>query len=406
MVLNRRHFNFAAIGGAWRLRADTRGSGKIDETLSSGIVRRKIPAAVGIVATDNKVLYQGAFGTRDESGTPIRMDSIFGIASMTKPITTVAALQLVEQGKLQLEEPVSKYLPQLKNMEVLEGFDSTTGKPSLRPALKPITFKHLLTHTSGLCYDTWDADAFRYTSQMRGEAAIGKIGPLMFEPGTRWQYGMGVDWVGRLVEEVSGLNLEDYFRSNILRPLEMVDTSYILPASKFERLASSYQRQKDGTLKQDTRKLPTAPKAFNGGGGLYSTAGDYVRFMQMILRKGRGINNAQILSANTVENMEVNQIGGLTAGKMKSYRTGLSSDVDMQPGSTEKWGLGFLINTTPYAGGRSAGSLAWAGVANTFFWIDPKRSLCAALMMQFLPFGDKEAVTLLGEFERAVYQTY
>jgi CubicO group peptidase (beta-lactamase class C family) len=183
----------------------------------------------------------------------------------------------------------------------------------------------------------------------------------------------------------------------------MRDTSF-LPAPKFDRVVTGYRRQPDGTLKQNPRTPPALPKEFNGGGGLYSTAGDYTRFMQMILGKGRGVNQVQILQAKTVESMEVNQIGDLTAGKMKSYKPPISSDVDIQPGFTEKWGLGFLINTTPYAGGRSAGSLAWAGLNNTFYWIDPKRSLCAVLMMQFLPFVDREAVGLLNDFEQAVYK--
>jgi CubicO group peptidase (beta-lactamase class C family) len=386
--------------GAWTWNlAGASTNAEIDNTLKSGISKRNIPAAVGMVATEGKVLYQGAFGTRDSSGVPIGMDSIFSIASMTKAITTVAALQLVEQGKFQLDEPVSKHLPQLDKLQVLQGFDETTGKPILRAAKTQVTLKHLLTHTSGFCYDHWDADAFRYSSQTKRQPDSEKAGPLMFEPGARWQYGQGVDWAGRLVEAVSGLNLEAYFQAKILGPLKMGDTSYILPEAKFERLASSYQRQADGTLKQEQRKVPAHPKTFNGGGGLYSTAGDYVRFMQMILRKGRGTNNAQILSAKTVESMGVNQIGDSSAGKMKSYRPDLSSDVDMQPGSLEKWGLGFLINPTAYPGGRSAGSLAWAGIANTYFWIDPKRSVCAVLMMQFLPFVDKEAIGLLGDFE-------
>jgi len=286
-------------------------------------------------------------------------------------------------------------------LEVLDGFDSVTGKPKLRPARTPVTLKHLLTHTSGICYDTWDGDMFRYASQMKGK--VPDVPTLMFEPGTRWQYGMGVDWAGKLVESVSGMNLEDYFQAKILGPLEMHDTSYLLPASKFDRLVSNHSRQADGTLKQDPRAQPKPPKQFNGGGGLYSTTGDYVRFMQMIVGQGRGINNARILQPKTVESMEINQIGDATAGKMKSYRSDFSSDVDIQPGATEKWGLGFLINTTAYQGGRSAGSLAWAGIFNTFYWIDPKRSLCAVLMMQFLPFVDKEAVGLLGDFERAAY---
>ena len=384
-----------AILGAQAARG---GTGGIDDTLRSGIMQRKIPAAVGMVARERSLLYSGAFGTRDSSGAPVTTDSIFAIASMTKAITTVAALQLVEQGKVRLDEPVSTHLPQLGALEVVEGFNAD-GKPNLRPVRIPVTLKHLLTHTSGICYDIWDPDMFRYTSQTK----VGAVPPLMFEPGTRWQYGMGIDWAGRLVEAVSGMNLEEYFQTRILRPLEMRDTSYLLPEAKFDRLVSSYSRQDDGSLKQDQRVEPTAPKEFNGGGGLFSTTGDYVRFMQMILGKGQGSNKARILQPKTVESMEINQIGAATAGKMKSNRANLSSDVDIQPGATEKWGLGFLINTTAYDRGRSAGSLAWAGLFNTFYWIDPKRSLCAVLMMQYLPFVDREAVGMLGDFERAVY---
>ncbi|HTB14365.1 MAG TPA: serine hydrolase domain-containing protein [Bryobacteraceae bacterium] len=402
--INRREFagiTAIACARAGKLRGGTKDSAAIDETLRSGIARRKLPAAVGMVANQNNTLYSGAFGTRDSSGTPVTADSIFQIASMTKAITTVAALQLVEQGKVKLDEPASKYLPQLSNLEVLDGFEAETGKPRMRPVKTPVTLKHLLTHTSGICYDLWDADMFRYTSYTKG--VVPAVPPLMFEPGARWQYGMGIDWTGRLVEAISGMSLEAYFQARILEPLEMKDTSYLLPATKFDRLVSAYARQDDGSLKQNPRVLPQAPREFGGGGGLYSTTGDYVRFMQMILGKGVGNNKARILTRETVDSMEVNQIGSATAGKMKSYRPGVSSDVDIQPGATEKWGLGFLLNTTAYDGGRSAGSLAWAGLWNTFYWIDPKRSLCAVLMMQFLPFVDKEAVGLLGDFEKSVY---
>jgi methyl acetate hydrolase len=401
--INRREFGgvmAALAGSAATLAGATGGSAEIDDVLRSGTAKRRIPAAVGMVASANKILYSGAFGTRDSSGVMVTADSIFSIASMTKAITTTAALQLVEQGKVELDGPASKYLPQLTDLTVLDGFDAS-GRPKLRPAKTQVTLKHLLTHTSGFCYDIWDADAFRYTSQIGNH--LPSVPPLMFEPGARWQYGTGIDWTGRIVEKVSGMSLEEYFQSKICGPLEMHDTSYILPASKFDRLVSNYSRQADGALKQDNRVPPTPPKEFNGGGGLYSTTGDYVRFMQMILGKGRGVNGARILQPKTVESMEVNQIGALTAGKMKTQRPDRSSDVDIQPGFTEKWGLGFLINTTAYAGGRAAGSLAWAGIFNTYYWIDPKKSLCAVLMMQFLPFVDKEAVGLLGDFERAAY---
>ena len=402
--INRRAFLATAAGAATNLGSllaagDTAG---VDEVLRSGIARRKIPAVVGMVGSEDKTLYAGAFGTRDGSGVPVRVDSIFAIASMTKAITTVAALQLVEQGKVDLAEPIAGRLPQLANLDVVEGFDAA-GKPSVRPARTPITLRHLLTHTSGLCYDIWDGNMFRYTSANPATNPA-KPGPLMFEPGTRWQYGQGVDWTGRLVEAVSGATLENYFQEKVCRPLGMQDTSYILPAAKFDRLVSRYHREDGSDLKQDERKLPTPPTTFNGGGGLYSTAGDYVRFMQMILNHGKGPNNVRILQPKTVEGMKTNQIGELTAGKMKSFIPNTSADVDIQPGHTEKWGLGFLINTTSYAGGRSAGSLAWAGLYNTFYWIDPKRRRCAVILMQYLPFVDKDAVGLLDDFERAIYR--
>ena len=314
------------------MRAGTpEGAAAVDETLRSGIAQRKIPAAVGMAATRDQILYTGAFGTRDSSGAPVGPDSIFAIASMTKAVTTVAALQLVEQGKVKLEEPVSKYLPKLANLDVLEGFDKDTGKPILRPSKIPVTLKHLLTHTSGFCYDTWDGEMFRYVSQSGGQIPL--VPPLMFEPGTRWQYGMGCDWAGRLVETLSGMNLEEYFQARILRPLEMGDTSYVLPPEKFERLVTRYERQPDGALQQAPRAQPNPPKEFNGGGGLFSTAADYTRFMQMILGKGAGRNGARVLHPKTVAGMELNQIGSSSAGKMKSYSPGRSSDVDVQPGA-------------------------------------------------------------------------
>lgn len=394
--MNRRTFATVTLGLGARVRRLWGAAGDIDETLRSGIARRKVPAVVGMAATERRTLYTGAFGERDSQGPPVAADSIFQIASMTKAVTTVAALQLVEQGKLTLDEPVSKHLPQLEKLDVLDGFDAQ-GNPMLRPAKTEITLQHLLTHTSGFCYDTWDGKMFRYASSHGGRG----IAPLMFEPGTRWQYGQGCDWAGRLVEKISGVSLEDYFQAKILGPLEMHDTSYILPASKFDRMVTGWSRENGGPLKPNTRAMPKPATSFSGGGGLYSTAADYTRFMQMILRKGRGI-----LQPKTVESMEVNQIGALTAGKMRSHNPNSSADVDIQPGFSEKWGLGFLINTTAYKGGRAAQSLAWAGLYNTFFWIDPKRGLCGVLLMQFLPFVDNEAVGMLNDFEQAVYANF
>jgi CubicO group peptidase (beta-lactamase class C family) len=403
--INRREFAWTAAALALQARLPGAVT-PLDDVLRTGIQRRKIPAVAAMVATADKITYQGAFGKRDvASGTDVTPNSIFAIASMTKAITSTAALQLVDQGKLRLDEPLSKHLPQLGMLQVLDGYDAA-GKPILRAPHTPVTLHHLLTHTSGLCYDTWSGEMVEY--EKRGGPAptgVAPFVPLMFDPGKRWQYGYSTDWAGRLVETVSGLTLEQYFQRNIFQPLGMKDTSFIVSSEKFERMVSRHQRQTDGSLQQDSRALPPAPPAFNGGGGLYSTCGDYVKFMQMILRHGRSATGEQILRPQTVAMMSTNQIGELGAGRLKTFQPARSSDVDLHPGFVDKWGLGFLINTVDYPGGRSAGSLAWAGIANTFYWIDPKRGMCATVMMQFLPFVDKEAVGLLGDFERAVYSS-
>jgi CubicO group peptidase (beta-lactamase class C family) len=404
-TITRREFAGIVLAGAAaspRLRAAT----SIEDTLRTGIERRKIPAVTAMVAGPDKIIYSGAFGKRDGlSGMPVRAESIFRIASMTKAITTTAALQLVEQGKVSLTGPVSKYLPQLAKLQVLEGFDSA-GKPILKPEQKPIELHHLLTHTSGFVYPNWDAGMTRY-NKVAGNgvsaASVAPLLPLAFEPGTRWQYGPSIDWAGKLVEAVSGLSLEEYFQRNILGPLGMVDTTFILPESKFSRLVSTYRRQPDGKLKEEPRQMPAPPKEFNGGGGLYSTAPDYARFTQMILRKGRAADSRAILAPKTVDLMEANQTGSVNVQKLVSVDQTVSADVDLHPGAGDKYTFGFLMNPVAYEGGRSAGSLGWAGIENTFYWIDPKRGLSAVIMMQFFPFVDSQAVGLLHDFEHAVY---
>jgi CubicO group peptidase (beta-lactamase class C family) len=368
----------------------------LDETLQRGMKARNIPCVTAMVADSHRVLYHGAFGTRDAvSGLPVKIDSLFSIASMTKAITSAAALQLVEQKKVAVEEPAEKYLPELRGRMVLDGFDPSTGRAKLRPPSRPVTLHHLLTHTSGLCYSLWDQDALKWQNS---PGANGTAPPLMFDPGTRWQYGQGIDLAGRMVEAVSGLTLEDYFQKHICKPLGMTDTSFMVPPAKFERLVTGYRRQPDGTMKPGDRKPPDPPKAFNGGGGLYSTAPDYIRFMQMILKHG-----GHVLSRQSYKLISTNQTGNLQAGVLKSTTPEMSADMDVHPGASDRYTLGFLLNPAPHQGGRSAGSLAWAGISNTFYWIDPARDRCAVIMMQFLPFVDPAAVGLLQEFEHAVY---
>ena len=403
--ITRRNFaglTLALTGGRLSLHA----AANLDATLGASVLRHGIPACAAMAAGPGRTLYQGAFGTRDsESRTPVTSQSIFRIASMTKAITAVAAMQLVERGKLKLDDPVGKYLPELAQLQVLDGF-AADGHPILRPAASPVLLRHLLTHTSGFAYEIWDPVMTNYSHYLaKTKTPPSRVTPLRFDPGTRWEYGYSMDWTGRLVEALSGQTLEAWFQQEILQPLGMKDTSFIMPEEKFERLVNVFERDDNGMLKDRPRKMPSPPKSFSGGGGLYATTEDYVRFMQMILRRGKGPGDTRVLRAETVDLMAVNHIGKLSAGKLKSAAPQTSSDMDLHPGHTDGFGYGFLINRAGYDHGRSAGSLAWAGIDNTFFWIDPHARMCAVIMMQFLPFCDKQAIGVLRDFERAVYST-
>ena len=408
MSITRRQFSAAALAFAAptrKLRAVPRiDTAKLDDILRSSLQKRGIPAATAIVANADRVTYSGVFGKRDSaSSVNTAVDTIFRIASMTKAITTTAALQLVEQGKVTLDEPVSKHLPELAKVDVLEGFDNS-GKPILRPAKTPIALRHLLTHTSGCAYANWNPTLTQYI-KVSGSTprAVAPLNPLMFEPGTRWHYGPSVDWAGKLVEKISGLTLEQYFQSNILQPLAMKSTSFLVAPENYDRVVSVYRRLPDGKLTEDPRPptQPPPPTEYNGGGGLFSTAADYIRFTQMILRKGRGANKEEILRPKTVELMSANQIGSIPIQRLKSTDLSLTADLDLGPGN--KYTYGFLLNTMTSPEGRPAGTLMWAGVENTFYWIDPHRSLCAVIMMQFLPFLDPQGAGVLGDFTKAVY---
>ena len=373
----------------------------IDRALRSALEANRIPGVVAMVASEDAVLYHGAFGKRDvQAGVPITEDTIFRIASMTKPVTSTALMQLIEQGKLSLDEPVGKYLPELAKPSILEGFEN--GQPKLRPARTPITARHLLTHTSGLAYDTWDKNLHDYLAKRGPNSAPSPNETLVFEPGTKWEYGTSIDKVGKLVEAISGLSLEEYFARNIFQPLGMSDTYFNVPVEKHGRLVSVHQRGPDGSLHETPRQPPARVTTFNGGGGLSSTASDYVKFMQMILRGG-SVGKARVLQAKTVAMMTRNETGEIQAGRLTSVIPDRSNDVDFHPGFSDRFGFGFLINPVAYEGGRSKGSLAWAGIDNTYFWIDPEKKIDAVILMQLLPFCDAEAMAVLRSFERAVY---
>jgi methyl acetate hydrolase len=380
----------------------------IDAIFSEAVESKKMPGIVAMAATDKGVLYQGAFGRRElGKDAAMTLDTVVWIASMTKAITATAAMQLVERGKLALDAPASQLAPGLAKAQVLEGFDAA-GQPRLRAPKRPITLRQLLTHTAGFGYEIWRSEIARYQTATNTpgittctNAAL--TTPLLFDPGEGWEYGINIDWAGKMVEAASGQRLDAYLQSNVLGPLGMKDTSFKLSPSQRARLASVHQRDDKGALAPIEFALPEDPEFHMGGGGLNGTAPDYLAFAQMIMHGGR-FNGAQILLPETVDQMAQNHIGALEIGPMKTAMPGLSNDVELFPGMSKKWGLSFLINTAQAPTGRSAGSLAWAGLANTYFWIDRRKQVCGVFLSQLLPFYDHTAIDLLTRFETEVYR--
>jgi methyl acetate hydrolase len=380
---------------------------EIDTVLREAVDRGEVPGVVAIAATPEAVIYEGAFGRRSlAEAARMDMRTVFRIASMTKAITAAAAMQLVEEGKLALDQPAGEVVPGLAAPRVLEGFDAA-GRPLLRPARSAVTLRNLLTHTSGFGYDIWNADLLRYhretgTPAPRTGKLAGLTAPLTFDPGTRWQYGIGIDWAGRMVEAVTGQDLERVFRDRLFAPLGMRDTSYLVHPDMLPRLAVVHARTPSGLQPLDLE--PNPPREFfPGGGGLHSTARDYMRFLRMLLGGG-ALDGARLLRPETVASMLRNHIGEVDVEPMASAVPASSNDVDLFPGTTRKWGLSFLINTEAVAGGPSAGSVAWAGLNNTYYWLDPIRKIAGAIFTQILPFADPAVLRLLQGFEHAVYR--
>jgi CubicO group peptidase (beta-lactamase class C family) len=335
------------------------------------------------------------------------LDTVFRIASMTKAITSVAAMQLVEEGRLDLDAPVPDIgEPALNAPQVLEGFDMA-GKPRLRPAKHPITLKHLLTHTAGFTYDWINPNTRRYVETTgMPVTATGKLAalrqPLAFDPGERWEYGINIDWVGRIVEAVSGEKLDAVLRDRIFSPLGMRDTAFLTTSEQRGRQARVHQKHPDGTLEPQQLPEPFVPEFWAGGGGLHSTARDYLTFLEMLLHGGT-LSGARILRPETVALMNENHVGDLPAGVLRSIVPERANDLDLFPDAPIRWGLGYMINITPGLNGRSAGTVSWAGIFNSYYWLDPARRVTGVILSQMLPFADPAMLRLCGEFERGVY---
>ena len=380
---------------------------QIDEILAAGVERGAAPGVVAVVVDADGVRYEGGFGERViGSGVAMTPDTVGAIFSMTKPITGAAAMQLVEQGRIDLDAPASEVCPELADIEVLDGFDDA-GQPVTRPPKTAITLRNLLTHTSGFVYDIWNTDCTRW-HEATGEPNIltlenrALMEPLMFDPGERWEYGIGIDWAGQMVERVSGQTLGQYFAEHLTGPLGMHDTAFAHTASMLERAAAIHGRGPDGSLAPIEIPPPENPEFEMGGGGLHGTMGDYGRFIRMILNDGE-LDGVRVLRPETVAMMAENHIGDLRVQMLPTCAPQFSNDAEFFPGEPKSWGLTFQINEEPAATGRPAGTLMWAGLSNCYFWIDRTNRIGGCYMTQILPFADPGSVDLFFEVETATY---
>ncbi|MGH6895588.1 MAG: serine hydrolase domain-containing protein [Geminicoccaceae bacterium] len=379
-----------------------------DALLQDAVASGEVPGVVAVATSRDATIYEGGFGERVlGSGIAMAPDTVGWIASMTKAVTGTAAMQLVEQGRLDLDRPATEWLPELGAAEVLEGFDAA-GQPLTRPPKRPITLRHLLTHTAGFGYEIWSEQIIRH-QEAKGvpgiiscqNAALGT--PLLFDPGERWHYGINLDWVGKMVEAAAGKRLGAYMQEHIFDPLGMADTGFELRPDMRARLAKIHQRGDDDGFAPLDLEIPQQPEFEMGGGGLYGTALDYLKFVRMILNRGAA-GGDRVLAPATVDLMAQNQMGECRVCALKTAMPPLSNDAEFFPGMPKTWGLTFMINTEDAPTGRSAGSLAWGGLANSYFWIDPSKGVGGVYLTQVLPFADQKSLPLFLEFERTVYR--
>ena len=376
----------------------SRGSAEITAYLEAAVARGDIPGAVALVTNRDRVIYHEAFGQRNEDKKLVMSkDTVFNIASMTKPVTSLAVMMLVEEGKLRLDDPASKYLPELAKLPVLTKVNLEAETYETRPATRPITIRHLLTHTSGIGYTFSDPGLAMV--QRKTKAADLEL-PLVHEPGERWTYGASTRVLGDIIVKITGRPLDEYLTARVLKPLGMTDTAYAVPADKVDRVVTIHTRMGPRWIEQ--RRVDSPPVTVRGDGGLYSTAADYAMFMRLLLNEGAA-GSTRLTMPATIRDMRRNQIGGLVVPPQPTANPGLSKPFPLGAGK-DKWGLGFQLTTTASADSRSVGSYAWAGIYNTEFWVDPQKQIGATLLMQVLPFYDDKAIEILRGFEQRVYR--
>lgn len=378
-----------------------------DQILADAVRQGAVPGVVAMACDREGAIYEGAFGERVlGSGQPMTTDTVCWIASMTKAVTSVAAVQCVERGQIDLDAPAARVVPDIGHAQVLTGFDAD-GQPTFRAPRRPVTLRHLLTHSAGFSYEIWNADIARY-QQVTGVPSVTSCEtralslPLLFDPGERWEYGINIDWAGRMVEAVSGKTLGAYLRENLFDPLGMNSTAFKITPDMRSRLAGTHLRGADGKLAPFPFELPQEPGFEMGGGGLYSTAGDYLRFVRMVLNHGQ-LAGERVLKPETVsQGLMLNQMGDARVFNLPTHHP-LTNDAEFFPGVRKSWSLAFQINLDRAPTGRPAGGLMWAGLANSFYWIDPTHGLGGVYLSQIFPFADTGSVPTFYAFEKTVY---
>jgi len=382
---------------------------QIDALLSAGVKSGAVPGVVAAVADREGVLYEGAFGERAlGSGNAMTNDTVGWIASMTKAITSVAAVQCVERGHLKLDEPAKNICPELGHVGVLTGFDAN-GKPQTRPPKRDITLRQLLTHSAGFSYEIWNTDMQKVQAALEIPSVTecknkALTLPLLFDPGERWEYGINIDWAGKMIEKVSGQTLGQYLKHNLLDPLGMNSTAFHINADMRQRLATPHLRGPDGQLTLFPFEIPQEPEFEMGGGGLYGTVGDYLKFLRMVLNYGQ-LGGERVLTPEGVVSLGLNQMGDCRVYNLKAAIP-LTNDAEFFPGIPKSWSLAFQINHEAAPTGRPAGGMMWAGLANSFYWIDQTTGLAGVYMTQIFPFADSKSLPLFYDFEKAVYQSH
>jgi methyl acetate hydrolase len=371
---------------------------------------RPVPGVVAMATDRSGNIYEGAAGKRVlGQDADMTTDTVFAIFSTTKAITGTAVLQLVEEGRLDLDAPAKTYAPEIAELQVLEGFDAA-GKPKLRPPKRDVTTRMLMLHTAGLGYDFFN-EQYNRLAQEHGQPSVitsSKAAlrtPLLFEPGDRWEYGSNIDWAGQVVEGVTGKRLGEVMQERIFAPLGMTSTAFTLTPAMRSRLARIHQRESDGSLKAMIDfELPPEPEVHMGGHGLYATVGDYCRFIRMWLNDGNG-EHGRVLRADTVRMAERNGLGDKKIKMLPGVIGWLSNDAEFFPGLSKSWALTFMVNDVDAPTGRPAGSLGWAGLANLFYWIDRRNGIGGFWATQILPFADPASFTGYVDFETAVYRS-